>query len=545
MKLWLSAVILLALLVGASGAGSDLRLVDAVKRADKTAVRALLKQRIDVNASEQDGTTALHWAARADDLGAVELLVRAGANVKIANRYGITALNIACTNGNGAIVEMLLKAGADPNTALPDGETALMTAARTGKVDAVKSLLAHGANVNAKESTRDQTALMWAAAEGNTDVVRVLLEHGADMHARSSGLGGFTALLFAAREGRIGAAKALVQAGADPNETLQLRRGDRQDGQMIVLARPPARAGRAGAPTAAPAGPPPNPNPNAFFLAVENAHYELALALVDLGVDPNAAPQGFTALHAVSWVRKSGIGDDEKGVPKGSGNISSSEFVRQLVARGANVNARVTVRRPPMGTTRLNAVGATPFLLAARTADAPLMRLFAKLGADPLLPNEDGSTPLLVAAGVGARSDGEDPGSEPEMVEAIKVALDLGANVNDVDKNGETVMHGVCNKFTALGLGGADLVHLLAEKGAKIEVWNKPNKAGLTPLAIVGLVYAGDPPGRAAIRQLMVAAGVSTELAPNPGRNRGGYVPPPPDGVVTAPSRGGAPPRAE
>src|SRR5262249_43281789 len=151
------------------------------------------------------------------------------------------------------------------------------------------------------------TALMWAAAEGSTEVVRLLLEHGADLHARSKGLGGFTALLFAAREGRIGAAKALVQAGVDPNETLQLRRGERTDGQMIQLARAPARAGRGG-----PAGGPAvNPNPNAFFLAVQNAHYELALALLDLGVDPNSAPQGFTALHAVSWVRKTGIGDNE------------------------------------------------------------------------------------------------------------------------------------------------------------------------------------------------------------------------------------------
>jgi len=182
----------------------------------------------------------------------------------------------------------------------------------------------------------------------------------------------------------------------------------------------------------------------------------------------------------------------------------------------------------------LNATGATPFLLAARTADVPLMRLFAELGADPLLPNDDGTTPILVAAGVGAGSTGEDAGSEPEMVEAVKVALELGGDINGVDKNGETVMHGVCTKFTALGLGGADLVNLLAAKGAKIEVWNKPNKAGLTPLAIVGQVFEGDPPGRAAIRKLMVAAGVSTDLATSRGQ-RGPYAP--------APGRGGAPPQ--
>ena len=510
MKLWSFYLTLsLLMLSGVSGVGSDLRLVDAVKKADKTAVNTLIKQRADVNAAEPDGSTALLWAARADDLATVDQLVRAGANAKTANRYGVTPLNLACTNGNGAMVELLLKSGADPNTAKPDGETVLMTASRTGKVEAVKPLLVKGANVNAKENTNGQTALMWAAAEGNADVIRLLLEFGADVHARSNGLGGFTPLLFAAREGRIEAAKALLKGGADLNETLQLRRGDRTDGQMIILATRAARGGAAGAP----GGPPVNNNPNAFFLAVANAHYELALALVDAGVDPNAAPAGYTALHQITWVRKTGIGDNEKGVPKGSGKVTSLEFVKELVKRGANVNARVTVRRPPMGTTRLNALGATPMLLAGRTADAPLMRLLGQLGADPLLPNEDGTTPILVAAGVGARSDGEDPGSEPEMVEAIKVALDLGANINDVDKNGDTVMHGVCNKFTALGLGGADLVNLLAAKGAKIEVWNKPNKAGLTPLAIVGQVFEGDPPGRAAIRKLMVAAGVSTDLS--------------------------------
>src|SRR5437016_5674810 len=138
-------------------ASTDPRLIDAVKNADRPGISALLRQHIDVNAPETDGTTALHWAVYRDDVQTADLLIRSGANVKSANRYGVTPLSLACVNGNAAMVELLLKAGADPNTALPEGETALMTASRTGKVDAVKSLLAHGANVNAKESWRGQT----------------------------------------------------------------------------------------------------------------------------------------------------------------------------------------------------------------------------------------------------------------------------------------------------------------------------------------------------------------------------------------------------
>jgi len=375
----------------------------------------------------------------------------------------------------------LLKAGADPNAALPDGETALMTAARTGKVDAVKSLLAHGASANAKEPVRGQTPLMWAAAEGNADVIRLLVERGADTQTRSSG--GFTALLFAVREGRIQAVKALLAAGASVNESLA-RRGGRGAG-----------GGNATAET--------DNTPNAFLLAAANAHYELAALLLDAGANPNAAPQGWTALHQVSWVRKAGVGDNNP-APQGSGNMSSLEFVRKLAASGANLNARVT-KKPSMGTTILNSIGATPFLLAARTKDVELMRLLADLGADPLLTNEDGTTPLMVAAGIGTSSPLEDPGTEPEVLEAVRLALKLGGDVNAVDKKGETAMHGAAYKHAP------SVVRFLAESGAKVEVWNRQNDRGWTPLKIVegipiAMNVAGDEATRIVIRELLDAA---------------------------------------
>ena len=194
-------------------------IVAAAKDGDRTALRALLARRVDVNAAEADGTTALMWAVQRDDLEAVTALLTAKANANVANRYNVTPLALACTNGNAAIIERLLQAGADPNQTAREGETPLMTAARTGKVEAVKTLLVHGADVNAKEKLRGQTALMWAAAENNAAAATSLVEAHADVNVRSNG--GFDALLFATRAGSIETVKVLLDAGANPNDAIQ------------------------------------------------------------------------------------------------------------------------------------------------------------------------------------------------------------------------------------------------------------------------------------------------------------------------------------
>jgi ankyrin repeat protein len=224
------------------------------------------------------------------------------------------------------------------------------------------------------------------------------------------------------------------------------------------------------------------------------------------------APQGWTALHQITAVRKVGLYGSNDPAPEGSGSIDSLEFVRRLVARGADVNAKAT-RRPPLGTTGLNTVGATPFLLAARTADAALMRELVKLGADPLMPNADNTTPLLVAAGVGTNSPPEDPGTETEVVEAIKVALEFGNDINAVDKNGETVMHGAAYKQVPAA------VRLLAQRGAKVDLWNQKNRKGWTPLKITQGVHRGmniqkSPATEAAVREVMLSAGVDPVVPP-------------------------------
>jgi len=378
------------------------------------------------------------------------------------------------------MVELLLKAGADPNAALPGGETPLMTAARTGAAEAVKALLSHGARIDGKDDRRGQTALMWAAAEGHAAIVQDLVEGGADVRLRLAS--GFTPLLFAVRAGRIDAVRVLLRAGADVNEAVPVEGRRRGYGGRL----PPAGA-------------------TPLLIAVTNAHYELAAVLLDEGANPNADLPGYTVLHAITAVRKPGVGDNDP-PPDGSGNLSSIDLVKKLAARGANLNARMK-KKANLNNTRLNEIGATPFMLASNTADAELMRTLAALGADPLIPNADNSTPLMAAAGLASRSPGEDPGTESETLEAVQAALDLGADINAVDKNGETAMHAAAYKNLP------KVVKFLAAKGAKIDLWNRDDKFGWTPLAIaVGYRFGNfkpSPDTEAAVREVMIAAGVT------------------------------------
>ena len=485
----ISGLVLLAVGLAAPAVAAErAALADAAEQRDKASVRKLLGTGVDVNAAQVDGTTALHWAAYHDDAETVALLVRAGANVNAVNRYGVPPLAQACTNGNAAIVKLLLEAGADANATMKGGESVLMLAARSGNVEAVKALLARGANPNARERL-GQTALMWAAAEGHTAVVRALIDAGADINATLDS--GFKAFFFAVRGGHLDTVRAFLAAGADVNAMMQR----------------PARAGPEARPGAAR-----GPGTSPLMLAVQNGHFELAIALIDAGADPNDVRTGFTPLHMIAMVRRPDSSDSsDPAPPVGSGRLSSADFVREIVKRGAKVNFRLPKGTPKQPTTwsSIGSEGATPFLFAADRVDVPLMRLLLELGADPLLPNFNNTTPLMAAAGVGTNEPPEEAGEESEAVEAVKMLLDLGADINTVDNNGDTAMHGAAYNISPL------VVKLLAERGADPQIWKNPNKAGGTPLFIAegytSRLPRPDAPTIEAITKLMLAAGLSTE----------------------------------
>ena len=488
------ALLLLLLNSALSLQGAEPTIADAVERQDKVAFRKLLTAKANVNAAQADGMTALHWAAYLDDLQTVETLVGAGAKVTTQNRYGVTPLSLACTNGNAEIVKLLLQKGADPNAALRGGETVLMTAARTGRVAPVRMLLKSGAKVDVREEN-DQTALMWAAAEGHVEVVDALLQAGADF--RTSLKSGYTPLTFAVRQGQTAVVKRLLAAGADVNSVMK---PERSKGKAVVTGTSP------------------------LILAIENGHFELAVDLLVAGANPNDARTNFTPLQTLSWVRKPPIGDDASGEPPpiGSGNLSSLQFVKALVKHGADVNFRKANSNGRRG--KFNRKGTTAFFCAAGTGDVALMRVLLELGADPKLTNDKGWTPLMMAAGMGTGSSGDSAGTELECLAAVKLLVELGANVNAADSNGETAMHGAAYKTMP------SVVKYLDSQGADIKIWSKTTKNGRTPLWIAQGYRGGGnfKPSLEtvnAIKKVMLAHGVTPPPPPKRVLEKG-YKPP-------------------
>jgi ankyrin repeat protein len=440
-------------------ADTDRRLIEAVKNGNREAVRALLKQNAPVNALDADGTSALHWAARADDIETVQILLKAGANAVIADRYGITPLSLAAEVGDAVMIETLVKAGADVNATQPDGETVLMTAARTGKPDALKVLISHGANVNAREKQFGETALMWAAAENNAAAIRVLAEAGADKNARSTTLkfpefkfitsgmvttslprGGWTSLMYAARQGSIGAAGALADAGADLNAA-------DPDGSTALI------------------------------LAIINAHFDLAEVLLEKGADPNVADStGMTALYAAVDMHTLGPMLSRPG-PKITDNLDAADMVGKLLEHDANANVRL--KRPIIGRHHDSGdatmgEGTTPLIRAAKNVDIPVIKLLVEGGADPSITQKDYSTAPMVA--IRAAS------TEANTLEALKLFFDHGADVDAFNAAGQTALH------VAAGRGSDAIVRFLASRGATL---NTKDKQGNTPLDIANGASSG------------------------------------------------------
>jgi uncharacterized protein len=558
-----SGIVALLGVAGFAAGRSDV--ADAAMRGDKTAVAALIKQGADVNAPQSDGATALHWAAYRGDKGLADVLIASGAKAGVANREGSTPLNLACINGDAAMVAALLKAGADPNEYLPQGRTPLMYAARTGNIETMKALLDRGANVNARETLRGTTALMWAADEAHPAAVQLLLEHGADFKilsnpserargtsrpSKSSDPRKAIAALasaLAAQEaspdlGVLTALSGTSAQAAQANRALRVLTGGANDDDQGDDAEPVRRAQPkdGGALTALAYAVKSNDVESAknllaagadvnqvtgygwspLLIATQNRYYKLGAFLLEHNADPNLTNKGgWTPLYLATDNRNIEGGD----YPVRKPDMDHLDFIKQLLAKGANVNARIkdtTESRTVFTDQWLDENGATAFLRASQSGDVKLMRLLLAYGADPQITTTLGITALQVASGIGWVEGITYEWSEAETLEAVGLLLELGLNPNAQADTGRTALHGAGVK------GRPAVVQLLVDHGARLDIrdYGNTDNRGSLELAIHtwlpvdyadGLVRIGvqsaiaHPETGLLMRKLMAAAGMT------------------------------------
>ena len=422
-------------------------LLAAARTGNHAAAVALIREGADVRAVEADGTTALHWAADFGDAELVQTLLSAGADVTAANRYGMTPLQVAAVEADPRVVGVLLAAGADARAALPEGETVLMTAARAGSAETLRLLLERGADPEARDHYHGESALIWAAAENHADAVRVLAEHGADVDGRSAlmefetrragqsilPLGSWTPLMYAARENALAAGEALVASGA-----------------RLDLADPDGAT--------------------ALVIAIINAHYEFADLLLRSGADPNIVDNeaGMGALYAAVDMHRLAVGHG-RGNPVPVGLLDAVDVVRLLLEHGADPNALlkkpILQRQHTFGDGTLGA-GASPLMRAAKSGDIALVRVLLEAGADPKLTLPNGTTALMLAAGLGWRNGSPlapsyDQGSDAEAIETLELLLSLGLDLKATNQAGDTALHAAVG-----GRGSEAIVRFLLERGA-------------------------------------------------------------------------------
>src|SRR5580698_752821 len=443
----LLAALVLGLMLGGGAQAADDSLAALVRAKDHDGAVALLAKGADGKSLEVDGTTALMWACYNGDADLVERLLEAGADVSVVNDYGASALQVAAVVADPRIIKDLLKAGANPDSANPEGQTALMVVARSGNVESAKLLLDAGATVDAREQWGDQTALMWAASESHPEMIKLLLDHHADVNAhgairdwqrrvtaegrpKNENHGGFTPLIYAARIGCIECAKALIRGHADLNLP-------DPDGETALL------------------------------LSIINMHFDFASYLIAAGADVNRWDfYGQTPLYAAI---------DMATLPSGGRPDLPSEdktqplqVADQMLKAGANVNAQLKLRPPyrngvfDRGGDQVLSTGATALLLAAKAGNNDALKVLLKYHPMVDLPNAEGVTPLMAAAGMG---HGFNPTrgrykTDEQAMEGVKLLQAAGAGISGSARDGLTALH------AAASHGWDGTVKLLVADGA-------------------------------------------------------------------------------
>jgi ankyrin repeat protein len=419
-----------------------LSLAEAVKAGDRDAARALLEVRTKDDLSGAEGAEALIRAVQRNDPAMIDVLLR-GVDPNAANDYGATALYAAAANADPAMTVKLLAAGADVNTHLHSGETPLMQAAFRGRLATVSALLEGGADPNVQEASGGQTALMWAASERHAAIVAELVSHKADVNLGSKS--GSTPLMFAA-QGDLESTRILLAAGARP-DTVHPKSGQ-----------------------------------TALIIASAMGNTEIVTLLLDNGADPNVADANtFTALHAA-------VRDSDYGVDHAS-RVAAAATVKALLAHGANPNARINQKKPTVRTiTEVSFQGATPLALAAEVNSLDAIKELVKGGADPRIATEQGTTPLMLAAGAGTDVQRARSLEERALApETAKFLVEQGVDVKAAGQFGWTALH--CATYQGLN----DVVEFLVSKGARIDAFDK---LGQTPLSISLSVLTKDAGAR-------------------------------------------------
>jgi ankyrin repeat protein len=501
----------------------------AAEHQDVKALKALLASGGDVNASQGDGMTALHWAAVNGNTEIAAMLLYAGANAQATTRLGgYTPLHLAAKAGKAEVIAALINHGAKVNATTSSGATGLMLAADAGSAESVRVLIEHKADLNASDTANGETALMFAAARDRVDAVRELLRHQADaarvsrvtdlsgvvapeeflqnsirdaQNAKSAAVngtkpapapanadkgvagvtrgysfnellgkqGGMSALHFASRQGAMRSVQALVEGGAPINQVSA-------DGVSALL------------------------------IASINGQFDIAKYLVEHGADPTLANAGgVTPLYAVlniEWAPRMFYPQPRAQLQQKTAYL---EMMTLLLDKGADPNARLNRKtwftQYNFDLLRIDDGGATPFWRAAYSSDIEAMKLLLSYGADPDLPTMKpagrtrgtevdreapvvdvskklpvptggpGVPPLVAAAGVGY---GEGFAANAHrfaptgMMAAVKYLVEeLHADVNAEDHEGNTALHNAASR------GDNEMIQYLVSKGADVKVVNR------------------------------------------------------------------------